>query len=243
MFIIPNSAPRCRPLTWVGTADQDGSWSCTPKAAMRRMPMPPSVESVQMLARMPRAASPAPTTAFAVRPHRRLPVFCTSQSVSQPPKNVPNAPAASTRLASRLDRTSDHPGHPASKSGTRRRALHSIADIVIMTAPRSQMFAQGDHPIPGDRAVRSRPFQRGRPPMRPGRQLPAYGFPPGGDQPALCLVRRRMVGWAATQPGVKCGGPCHSDQGEYDETPPPLDSINEPLRSRARQPRRSASRS
>ncbi len=42
-------------------------------------------------------------------PHRGLPVVRTSQSVSQPPKNVPSAPASSTRLASQLESTGEAP--------------------------------------------------------------------------------------------------------------------------------------
>ena len=68
-----------------------------------------TVESVQTLARMPKAAMPAPTTACAVRPHRRLPVFRTSQSVSQPPKKAATAPGMSTNVVSRPEWSGEAP--------------------------------------------------------------------------------------------------------------------------------------
>ena len=86
-----------------------GKLELQPKATSAMKAEAATVESVQILAIMPKAAIPAPTTACAVRPHRRFPVVRTSQSVNQPPKNAATAPGTSTRVVSRPDRSGEAP--------------------------------------------------------------------------------------------------------------------------------------
>ena len=111
-----------------------------------------------------------------------------------------------------------------------------IADIVIMTALKSQILAQ--------EITRSQGIGPWTSPLSTARSaacaiLGELSLVDAGIRPAA--IKRRsaslvcgMLGRIVAEPDVKGEGPAHADQGEDDERPPPADPVNQPLRGRVR---------